>query len=246
MARRSVEQIARTKATEPPHPTTGRAQPSLRPAPDNWSHTTIATPRTRQLVTHTRRCAAGPYRWSMGDLAHAPPQGLTCASKGAGHHPSGLSSPSPCSKRSPLRLNRAIFGNFHRSGLRFGTNPEHCTAPTHRRAPQVGTLTRQCAAGPYRWSMGDLAHAPPQGLTCASKGAGHHPSGYHSTARTVERATAPDPFPSGKTAGPMNISPAFLYPHAVVSRRPVAIHKRTDTQAGPQVPRNRAADGTRP
>ena len=173
----------------------------------------------------------------MGDLAHAPPQGFTCASKGAGHHPSGLSSLSSCSKRSPLRLNRAIFGNFHRSGLRFGTNPEHCTAPTHSRAPQVGTLTRQCAAGPYRWSIGDLAHAPPQGLTCASKGAGHHPSGYHSTARTVERATAPDPFPSGKTAGPMNISPAFF----ISTRRCVAApcrdtqtHRHTAGPAGDQ------------
>jgi len=31
----------------------------------------------------------------------------------------------------------------------------------------MAVLTRQCAAGPYWWSMGTPAHAPPQGLTCA-------------------------------------------------------------------------------
>ena len=49
------------------------------------------------LAALTPRCAAGPYRWSMGNPAHTatqgvnlrnqgpkqPPKGLTCATKGA-------------------------------------------------------------------------------------------------------------------------------------------------------------------
>ena len=39
------------------------------------------------LVALTRSCAAGPYRWSMGGPAHAPPIGLTCAVKGPRYPP---------------------------------------------------------------------------------------------------------------------------------------------------------------
>ena len=152
MARRSVEQIARTKATEPPHPTTGRTQPSLRPAPDNWLHTTIATPRTRQLVAHTRQCAAGPYGWSMGDLAHAPPQGLTCASKGAGHHPSGLSAPHLAHSAVHFASIAPFSAIFTEVDCVLGQTPN--TAPhRHTAGPHIATpRTRQLVAHNHRYA----------------------------------------------------------------------------------------------
>ena len=70
-----------------PDPTAPRAQPAVRP--QNAGLHNVSVTWARQVVALTLSCAAGPYRWSMGNPAHAPPMGLTCASKGPGTHPSG-------------------------------------------------------------------------------------------------------------------------------------------------------------
>lgn len=106
---------------------------TLAAEPDNW----------QPYPLHAQR---GPIGGSVGSSLLPPPIGLTCASKDAGphpwgrsahrtgtpRHPSGLSHLPTCSKRSPLRVNWAIFGDFQRGGLQFGTPPSTAPAPTAR------------------------------------------------------------------------------------------------------------------
>ena len=79
-ARRSHTTTTRPEAAS-------RAQPAARP--QNPGLHNVSVTWARQVVALTLSCAAGPYRWSMGTPAHAPPIGLTCASKGPSTHPSG-------------------------------------------------------------------------------------------------------------------------------------------------------------
>ena len=92
------KQAVNTGTTRPPqarrsHTTTtrseaaSRAQPAARP--QNTGLHNVSVTWARQVVALTLSCAAGPDTWSMGTPAHAPPIGLTCASKGPGIHPSG-------------------------------------------------------------------------------------------------------------------------------------------------------------
>jgi len=113
---------------------------TLAAEPDNW----------QPYPLHAQR---GPIGGSVGSSLLPPPIGLTCASKDAGHHPwgrsahrtgtprhpSGLSHLSTCSKRSPLRVNWAIFGNFQRGGLQFGDSSELGVADTRRTADYVAS-----------------------------------------------------------------------------------------------------------
>ena len=106
---------------------------TLAAEPDNW----------QPYPLHAQR---GPIGGSVGSSLIPPPIGLTCASKDAGphpwgrsahrtgtpRHPSGLSHLPTCSKRSSLRVNWAIFCNFQRGGLQFGTPPATAPAPTAR------------------------------------------------------------------------------------------------------------------
>ena len=129
---------------------------TLAAEPDNW----------QPYPLHAQR---GPIGGSVGSSLIPPPIGLTCASKDAGphpwgrsahrtgtpRHPSGLSHLPTCSKRSSLRVNWAIFCNFQRGGLQFGTPPATAPAPTAK--PSYARASRP----PPRGKRGCLSQAPP-------------------------------------------------------------------------------------
>ena len=72
---------------QPHHNNTPRS--GLNTTPQNPGLHNVSVTWARQVVALTLSCAAGPDTWSMGTPAHAPPIGLTCASKGPSTHPSG-------------------------------------------------------------------------------------------------------------------------------------------------------------
>ena len=78
-----------TGTTRPPQARRSSTRSGLNATPQNPGLHNVSVTWARQVVALTLSCAAGPDTWSMGTPAHAPPIGLTCASKGPGIHPSG-------------------------------------------------------------------------------------------------------------------------------------------------------------
>ena len=145
----------------------------------------------RDLAVLTPRCAAGPYRWSMGNPAHTATQGVNLRIQGPKHPPIGPITP-------PIR--RALPPSTHaRTRPTPATNARHALAADTRtqRAPasshfhrrgqrweraddgttpgDLAALTPRCAAGPYRWSMGNPAHTATQGVNLRNQGPKHPP-----------------------------------------------------------------------
>ena len=88
-----------TGTTRPPQARRSSTRSGLNATPQNPGLHNVSVTWARQVVALTLSCAAGPDTWSMGTPAHAPPIGLTCASKGPSTHPSGRSrhlSREPC------------------------------------------------------------------------------------------------------------------------------------------------------
>ena len=121
--------------------------PPIRPKPPQPTHLP-SQPRPRD--THAQ---LGPTGGAWATPPTPPPKGLTCASKGPGTHPSG-----------PSHHSQHIHQASH--GL---------VTLTRSWARQVAVLTRRCAAGPDRWSMGDPAHTATQGVNLRIQGPRHPP-----------------------------------------------------------------------
>ena len=76
-----------TGTTRPPQARRSSTRSGLNATPQNPGLHNVSVTWARQVVALTLSCAAGPDTWSMGTPAHAPPIGLTCASKGPSTHP---------------------------------------------------------------------------------------------------------------------------------------------------------------
>ena len=128
----------------------------------------------------------------MGNPAHTATQGVNLRIQGPKHPPIGPNTPTtfPASHAAKhAREDEANTGNerpprasrrhthkvaqasthFHRRGQRWeraddGTTPRDLAA-----------LTPRCAAGPYRWSMGNPAHTATQGVNLRIQGPKHPP-----------------------------------------------------------------------
>ena len=135
----------------------------------------------------------------MGNPAHTATQGVNLRIQGPKHPPIGPNTP-PIPRAMPPSTHartRPTLATNARHALAAHTRtkwprPRHvCTDDAGNGADDgttpgdLAALTPRCAAGPYRWSMGNPAHTatqgvnlrnqgpkqPPKGLTCATKGA---------------------------------------------------------------------------
>ena len=104
----------------PKHPPIGPNTPTTYPASHAAKHAREdeaddgTTPR--DLAALTPRCAAGPYRWSMGNPAHTATQGVNLRIQGPKHPPIGPNTP-PIPRAMP-------------PSTRAGTRPPLATSPT--------------------------------------------------------------------------------------------------------------------
>ena len=147
----------------------------------------------RDLAALTPRCAAGPYRWSMGNPAHTATQGVNLRIQGPKYPPIGPITP-PISRALPPSMHaredeadtgnerppRASRAHTHAKWRR----PRHvCTDDAGNGADNgttprdLAALTPRCAAGPYRWSIGSPAHTATQGVNLRNQGPKHPPIG---------------------------------------------------------------------
>lgn len=79
----------------------------------------------RQVVVLTRLCAAGPYRWSMGDPAHTATYRVNVRMKGPMHPPI---------RRSRLSGCRALMSATH--GV-AGPHDPYCIDIPEQKGPQI-------------------------------------------------------------------------------------------------------------
>ena len=144
-----------------------------------------------QVAPLTPRCAAGPYRWSMGSPAHTATQGVNLRIQGPKHPPIGPITPPihqalPPSTRAgtrptpPTIARHALAADTRTQRPRrrhafmgeadAGNGADDGTTPR-----DLAALTPRCAAGPYRWSMGSPAHTATQGVNVRIQGPKHPP-----------------------------------------------------------------------
>ena len=142
--------------TRPPQARRSSTRSGLNATPQNPGLHNVSVTWARQVVALTLSCAAGPDTWSMGTPAHAPPIGLTCASKGPSTHPSGRTChPTAGRSRGPQHVLQPHIGTVvHRARH----SPNHAA---HSRSHQVRgrnatTPTPNHAAHPA------AAHTPPR------------------------------------------------------------------------------------
>ena len=87
----------------------------------------------RDLAALTPRCAAGPYRWSMGNPAHAATQGVNLRIQGPKHPPIGPNTPP---------IPRAMPPSTHaRARPTPATNARHALAAHTRTQSGPGLVT---------------------------------------------------------------------------------------------------------
>ena len=145
----------------------------------------------RDLAALTPRCTAGPYRWSMGNPAHTATQGVNLRNQGPKYPPIGPNTP-PIRQAMPPSTHaraRPTPATNARPALAADTRtkwprPRHSFAgeadagngADNGTTPRdLAALTPRCAAGPYRWSMGNPAHTATQGVNLRNQGPKHPP-----------------------------------------------------------------------
>ena len=181
-ARPALAAHTRTKWPRPRHTFTGEANADN--GADNGT-----TPR--DLAALTPRCAAGPYRWSMGNPAHTATQGVNLRIQGPKHPPIGPNTP-PIPRAMPPSTHartRPTPATNARPALAAHTRtkwprPRHTFtgeanadngADNGTTPRDLAALTPRCAAGPYRRSMGNPAHTATQGVNLRNQGPKHPP-----------------------------------------------------------------------
>ena len=100
----------------------------------------------------------------MGNPAHTATQGVNLRIQGSKHPPIGPNTP-------PIPRSHAAK---HARGDEAAAGNEADNETTPR---DLAALTPSCAAGPYRWSMGNPAHTATQGVNLRIQGPKHPPIG---------------------------------------------------------------------
>ena len=123
--------------TRPPQARRSSTRSGLNATPQNPGLHNVSVTWARQVVALTLSCAAGPDTWSMGTPAHAPPIGLTCASKGPSTHPSSRTChPTAGRSRGPQHVLQPHIGTVvHRA--RHSPNHAAHTPPQARHNPDA-------------------------------------------------------------------------------------------------------------
>ena len=131
-----------TKESGLKNPTQNPGLDSLNTTPQNPGLHNVSVTWARQVVALTLSCAAGPDTWSMGTPAHAPPIGLTCASKGPSTHPSSRTChPTAGRSRGPQHVLQPHIGTVvHRA--RHSPNHAAHTPPQAHHNPDAPSPRR--------------------------------------------------------------------------------------------------------
>ena len=124
-----------TGTTRPPQARRSSTRSGLNATPQNPGLHNVSVTWARQVVALTLSCAAGPDTWSMGTPAHAPPIGLTCASKGPSTHPSGRTCHPTAGRPRGLQ---------------------------HVLQPHIGTVVHRARHSPNHAAHAAAAHTPPR------------------------------------------------------------------------------------
>ena len=131
-----------TGTTRPPQTRRSSTRSGLNATPQNPGLHNVSVTWARQVVALTLSCAAGPDTWSMGTPAHAPPIGLTCASKGPSTHPSGRTChPTAGRARVPQHVLQPHIGTVVHRARHSPNHAAHRAQPAARPQPQAHSTT---------------------------------------------------------------------------------------------------------
>ena len=162
-----------TGTTRPPQARRSSTRSGLNATPQNPGLHNVSVTWARQVVALTLSCAAGPDTWSMGTPAHAPPIGLTCASKGPSTHPTH-------------RAEHAIQQRDDPGDHNMSSSPTSAPWSTGRAAPRTTPPTEHSQPPDHSPRLTPLPAARPQPQAHSRS---HQARRRHATTRTPQPPT---------------------------------------------------------